>query len=126
MVLNSARECQEVILRDVGLPELIAVWSADRYRVQVLHDQDPGVFVPDSEYHWQAESQNERPGREEVVIDADKEGSLQSVDREEELIHAAAVMPKVDLLADRLSVFVDLVRGLSSVLERLCFARGRK
>ena len=111
-------------MRDIGPLEDIAVRSNNRNRVQVLHDQDPSFLVPDSEDHWQAEGQNKRPRWEEVVVDADKEGSIQSVYREEKLVHAATVVPKVDLLADRLTVFVDLIRGLASILERLRLARG--
>ena len=91
MVLDNARKCYEIIMRDVGPPEGIAVRRDNRHRIQVLHDQNPSVLVPDSEDHWQAEGQNKRPRREEVVVDADEEGSQQSVHREEKLVHAVTL-----------------------------------
>ena len=109
-----------------GPPEGIAAWNDNRARLQVFHDQNPGILVPDSENHGQTKGQNERPGRVKVVIDSHEKGAIQPVKQEEKLVHAATVMPKVNLRADRLAVLVNLIRGLAAIFECLRLARGCK
>ena len=75
------------------------------------------MLVLYAEGHRQRKGQDQRQRWVEIEVETYEEGALSPVNDEQELVNDVAILPEINLHANRLAVFVDLIGRLAAVLE---------